>query len=427
VKPIEINDHWVRKQLTDCFTFRQKLKYELEYALKYIINISGRSGFVIPPVSMTLSLELIKRFVEKQIEEERAFISHHKILESRDLGSAANDLQSIIESLPDFQAYLYATDDFFRDHIEHQIRVSVLGNFLLSHYFDPQKGSARIVDTFCSASHLEREDVRKAWWIAGLFHDIGMPVQKLARNFNKIIRDDLAGAYKELNLIVPEIYDPIPDENLNRIFFEQLTIGLTHTTEESIKRALGWTNERKVDHGAVSALLLLKSIPKVSKSNSSSIQDLFKKNPYKRYLVAARAMMLHNLYEDDNCVEISFDNDPLAYFLVLCDEMQEWGRQVNIKERKLLDTRFQRGRLVEKCLLSISDDELTLSFEYKNQRAKDKCRFASDFSFDDKKKNFARLKNEKRIFPRLTIEAKDFVLDDGELIRTNLLEASTSQ
>lgn len=127
--------------------------------------------------------------------------------------------------------------------------------------------------------------------------------------------------------------------------------------------------------------------------------------------------MLHNLYQDDNCVEIDFLKNPLAYFLVCCDEMQEWGREVNIKERRLLDPRFRKVQLVEYCLLEISDVEMAVSFEYKDQKAKDMCQFAFDYYFSDKEKNIKRLRNSKDAFPKLSIKATDFVYDQDELIQ----------
>jgi len=417
MEPIKIDDHWVRKQLTDCFTFRQKLGYELKHIMRQASDIFGPSVFSIPSASMAQSIKLIAGLIRRDIEERGILISHRKILESRGLGSIARNLQSIIEHLPDFQAYIYATDEFFRDHIEHQIRVAVLGNYLLSQRFDSPTGSKRLVDTLSSILGLSEDDTRKAWWIAGLFHDIGMPIEKLARNFSKVIREDLASAYENLDLNTPKINDPIPDLNSNKFFFEKLTSDFTPATKKCIETALGWVVSTKIDHGAVGALALLRSIPDVQNGEEDKMSTLLD-SEYKPYLISARAVMIHSLFQKDNSVEIRSDHAPLAYLLVCCDEMQEWGREVNIKERSLLDPYFHRDQLVKHCLLSVSNNELELSFEYKNQKAKDNCHFAFDYYFADKEKNIERLNNEDHVFPRLSIEATDFVFDQKELIRT---------
>jgi len=60
---------------------------------------------------------------------------------------------------------------------------------------------------------------------------------------------------------------------------------------------------------------------------------------------------------------------------------------------------------------------LKLSFEYKDQKAKDKCQFAFDRYFTDKERNLGRLRNPGDVFPRLYIRATDFVFDQDRLIQ----------
>lgn len=432
MKPVKLDDDWVRSQLVEKFPFPLRLRYKLKFFWEKVEPILRISGFSVPLVSISLSTEIIADLIRKEIKEEKTFIGHSKILESRGLGSVARNMQSVIDGLPDFQAYIYATDEFYRDHIEHQIRVAVLGNFLLSQRFNLGTEETRLVNIVSSnmnysrtGSNINEEDVRKAWWVASLFHDIGMPVEKLARNFNKVLKSDLAEAYQDLNLNVPEINDPIPDEDRNRSFFEVLTEGFSRPVQRKLKMALGWEREAKVDHGAVSALFLLKSIPDITSSDTREIKD-FLESKYQPYLIAAKAILLHNLYQEDNCVEIDSLRNPLAYLLICCDEMQEWGREVNIKDRRLLDPRFRKVQLVERSLLEMFDREVKLSFKYKNQKAKDMCRFAFDYYFSDKEKNIGRLENNSNAFPKLTIKATDFVYDKGKLIQTVEKETSTN-
>lgn len=427
MKPIKIDDDWVRRQLIQRFSSREKIRYELKFVLRRlepILGLLGISGFSIPLASISMSTKLIAGLVRRELKEERTFISHSKILESRGLGSVSRDLRTVIDSLPDFQAYIYATDEFFRDHIEHQIRVAVLGSFLLSQQFDIGGETTSLVDAMSSNMDLSKDEIAKAWWIAGLFHDIGMPVEKLAKNLNEVIGLDLANVYANLSLSVPEIDDPIPDEEGNRSFFEALTDGFSRRATRRLKMAMGWERDARVDHGAISALLLLKSIPGVSKNGSVEVEDLLA-DKFKPYMIAARAIMLHNLYHENNSVEIDSLRHPLAYFLVCCDEMQEWGREVNIKQRKLLDTRFRKARLVKHCLLELSNDTMAVSFEYRDQEAKDLCQFAFDYYFSDKEKNIGRLRNGRNIFPRICIRAKDFVFDKDQLIATPEKELCT--
>jgi len=161
METIKLNDLWVQQQLTDCLSSRQKLRFELKNLSTSIQRALGRGGFSIPLVPIELTTELIARFVREEIENERKFIGHSKILESRGFGSVTKNLESIIEKLPDFQAYIYMTDEFFRDHIEHQIRVAVLGNLILSRSFHLEVES-KLLHTMSSKLNMKEDDVIKA-------------------------------------------------------------------------------------------------------------------------------------------------------------------------------------------------------------------------------------------------------------------------
>jgi hypothetical protein len=417
MKSIRLDDKWVQNQLIEKFPLRQKLRYELKFFWRRLEPMLGTSAFPIPFVPVESLTKIAANLIRKEIKEERTFIEHSRILESRGLGSVARNLQSIIDGLPDFQAYIYGTDEFYRDHIEHQIRVAVLGSFLLFERFGRSTEGTRLLDTVASSMHLSEDDVQKSWWIAGLFHDIGMPVEKLARNFSKVLRSDLAQVYHNLDLNVPEINDPIPNEKQNGSFCEVLTEGLSSQEKNNVEAAMGWHSVAKVDHGAISALLLLKSIPEVARLESGKMKDLLE-TEYRPYLIAAKAIMLHNLYKSDNSIRVSSLENPLAFLLVCCDEMQEWGREVNIKERGLLDPRFRKAKLVGHCLLEISDEEMKFSVEYKDQKVKDLCGFMFDYYFSDKERNIKRLKNDNKMFPGISIKATDMVSDKDRLIRS---------
>lgn len=416
---IRLSDRWVRRQLVEQLEFDEKLKVALRESLKLYGTIAELAGF---PVSVPLSALqpassrfLMASKVRAALKTGKIIFQHSKVLESRGLSSVAKNLDGIIEKLPDFQSFIYATDEFYRDHIEHQIRVAVLGDFLLSQQFNYAGEECTLIDRVCSSTSSNEHDVRKAWWIAGLFHDIGMPVAKLAKNLNDFMKD-LAEVYGHIDLVVPEIGCPVPDEKVNRSFFEVLSKGFPKPVVKKLKMAMGWGSEPKVDHGAFSALLMLRSIPELVTQNPYEL-EVSLTSDFKEYLTAAQAIMLHNLYEHDNMIKIDSGKHPLAYLLVCCDEMQEWSRDVSIKERSKFDPKFSVAQLMDHCFLEISNDKLELSAEFKNQKVKDMCGFIFDYYVKEKKKNFERLSNASGVFPNISIVLTDFVFHDDALIR----------
>lgn len=411
---IKLNDYWVRKQLTEKFTLHERLRYQIRDILSFLL----KTGVPIPSVSaisMSMFNTLLTKAIKKSIKEGNLFPSHSKILESRGMSSLAVNLRTIIDRLPNYQALIYSTDEFYRDHIEHQIRVAVLGNFLLSQQFDFDNETTRLMEVILSQMDLSEQDVRKAWWIAGLFHDTGIPVAKLTRNLTNMIKSDLGGAYEKLNLKILDIENPIPDKDENEVFFDVLVKGLTRSIKNKLRRALGWGRNARADHGVISALLLLKSIPSITTLSVNEVENHLE-NEYRLYLTAAKAMMLHNLYKDHNYVEIDSRENPLAYLLVFCDEMQEWERDVNVKEG-LFDPAYGKVQLAKYSLLEISDMEISFSTNFNVQEAKDKCGFLFDKYVSEKRKNLRRLKNTSNTFPRISLMLTDFVFEGEKLIR----------
>lgn len=245
---IELSDAWVRHQLVERLPVNEKLKVSLKNAFKKYRTVAELiPGFIVPSVlQLTVSTALMAKAVRTGIKEEKTLFQHAKILESRGLGSTAKNLEGIIDRLPDFQAFIYATDEFYRDHIEHQIRVAVLSDFLLSRHFEYDNESMRLVDRICSAANMTEEDVSKAWWISSLFHDTGIPVANLSKNLNDFM-SDLAKVYENLNLGLSAIDCPIPDENDNNLMFKALSTGLSGPAVTKLRAAMGWNGTSRID------------------------------------------------------------------------------------------------------------------------------------------------------------------------------------
>lgn len=85
-----------------------------------------------------------------------------------------------------------------------------------------------------------------------------------------------------------------------------------------------------------------------------------------------------------------FDENPLAFLLVLIDEMQEWGRPIPLQIRdSYFTTELKKVALLDEVLLTI--DEFTWLMQYKNTDAKKLVKFDFVRACEDKEKAFFRL------------------------------------
>ena len=115
-----------------------------------------------------------------------------------------------------------------------------------------------------------------------------------------------------------------------------------------------------IDHGFFSCILVLNSYGYL-------IQKYAKNNDFFFYPIvdSASAILLHNYYrnvlQNDpfNLKELHPSQSPLAFLLILCDELQEWNRQpFGIKDK-------QKGR-VNELLLKIDDHTFDVKYIVKN-------------------------------------------------------------
>lgn len=83
--------------------------------------------------------------------------------------------------------YFLNVRKYYRDHCPHQMRVAVLGDFLLD--FKSQAGSIKGI--IRDQLDLSSEEIRIAWWFAGLLHDTGIPLAKLCIAINWSILNEI--------------------------------------------------------------------------------------------------------------------------------------------------------------------------------------------------------------------------------------------
>lgn len=237
--------------------------------------------------------------------------------------------------------------------------------------------------SFFLGIYINREFLRNSlddfqWKVAGLFHDIGYPVQ-LAGNLLRSLSDTTNKIRRHFGFPFPEIYFgivPVNFENLknnlNSLDLIQDCLSKWKLLIDVKKEYDEITDSGRVCHGIVSSLAILNAIDVMyQKYNPRREHDDVRVNDTdpdtnwnQKYfendiIPACSAIFIHNL--PTKCfvnAKINRSDAPLAYLLKLSDCLQEWERPslenpAGIPATKF-DIKIRKGRLV--LTANISND-----------------------------------------------------------------------
>jgi len=356
---------------------------------------------------------------------------------SKDRGIESKGLLYLIKALPDLEAFLYSTSvkKYYRDHTEHALRVAVLGDFLL----EQDLGQGVLSGVISDLTELDKNLLKdKYWWVTGLIHDIGYPLGKMTTAINYSLVNQLLKCYPTLDLeFLPfeislswkgnqEEYLSIIEEGLSKEARVLIREGVGFNKHNDISQNLhvylrneeghpefNYQSDINLDHGVISALSLL---------NGLGTPDEIKNNDeYEGYILTAKSIALHNFKAQ--LKEYTFDSHPLAFFLMLIDELQEWGRPVPIQVRDTyFTTEIKKVTLVDEIVLKL--DEFSWLMQFKNKKAKDLMNFDFNLFSKEKEKTFGRL-NRGESFSKTTINLQDLHFDKKTKGRGEIINQST--
>jgi len=238
-------------------------------------------------------------------------------------------------------------DQWYRDHIYHSICVFLLGYYILNqkyvlpNYFYCFEGGTPLLSSQCNKvfNHycphncdgtqtiynidpdLEGWEVTGlqfygdrllqvyhnwniAWLLASLFHDIGYPVEKAPQKYTK-----------KFGIVTIESHS----DELRELIRCYNVLNSAHLSLDALLPCTTYDHKPSRllhDHGLVSAVTLLKVMKSLTNESWAPVRR------------AALAVALHNLagrYRGK--IRIDAEKDPLSFLLIVCDEIQEWGRE----------------------------------------------------------------------------------------------------
>ena len=316
--------------------------------------------------------------------------------------SIVKEPNTLLDLVKTMKKYEESTGDLIekqRDHFIHSVNVFLLGlaiyaqNTKYQEYFKGYVLKSPYTKYYrLDNGDFSNEEFLYRWGVAALFHDIGYPVEIIGKQLKKFINDGVKsisptyGAdtaidfkdFNEFNTIVKmnpkfadgftEVYPEAKFLNLFKptdIVAHKISTDLEGVNVNDVAKHLdkfvNYMGELGfIDHGFFSCILVLNSYGYL-------IQKYAKNNDFFFYPIvdSASAILLHNYYRNVlqnnpfNLKELHPSQSPLAFLLILCDELQEWNRQpFGIKDK-------QKGR-VNELLLKIDDHTFDVKYIVKS-------------------------------------------------------------
>lgn len=308
------------------------------------------------------------------------------------LGNQGNQFLDLLDMMRSYEENASTLTAKQRDHYIHSVNVFLLGLCIYgaNQRFRTCFEKSITQEPSCSRAHKTvEEEFFYRWGIASLFHDIGYPVEIISKQANQYLNYVVEAVYEEgqsaENHMIRVFLDYEDFTRFNRLpnagsleefcaafsvqnktcdLFDEtnptdllaFSIAKSYNLDSSLlKRKLdGFVADMQkygfVDHGFYSAVIVLQWFAYLMQQTNHDPRYFFT-----TITDCAGAILLHNYYGNVlqrtpfNLGCMNPNDHPLAYLLVLCDELQEWNREAYGYEDK--------GRVAaERSTICISED-----------------------------------------------------------------------
>jgi len=214
------------------------------------------------------------------------------------------DIEHNLLLLAQQQPALFGLKDHYRDHMNHVIQVCLTGWLLL----ETRLGVHRLYESFPTLKGTDDnspatnkdnsewfKNILAKWFVASLLHDVGY-ITSIGDGWMKLL-----GSFRTKSL-----------DSVQKEMRESLKYSINRHLHKRSQDFLPKEPDYE-DHGVVSALHISELIHAI---------DSEKPEKYEEYFSTFHAVAFHN--KSKEC--IVYVDDPLTVLLVICDEIQEWGR-----------------------------------------------------------------------------------------------------
>lgn len=374
--------------------------------------------------------QAIREFLGNETKETafavyRAFFDSYRIT----LQGSSNPFIDLLDVLKNYEENAAVLIDRQRDHYVHSVNVFILGLCVYAGNSGYRAAFERTVmdkKEYPYSYDTKNEEFYYRWGLSSLFHDVGYPVEIVGRQINKFIdfATDVDGTGKKVNVQLSfqnfaelnRISEIIPKRAFTKCYYDHYedsvyidTLKPVDLLAHKLCTSLGvdlkavqfalndFVNVMArfgfIDHGYYSAIIVLKWYGYL-------IQSAWYRPEYFFWPVldSSSAILLHNCYKNMMMKKpfslgpLAPETHPIAFLLILCDELQEWNRQAYGIKDKL-------RTLAAEARVNITDGELAVTFITHNGS------LPADFS-REKKKLLNKLLNMDTLFGAVSIRCR---------------------
>lgn len=290
-----------------------------------------------------------------------------------------------------FEALLYGSNQFYRDHVIHLFRSWLIGmNILVS---QPRDGRLYKLFSFEGVPTIEFNfnyfECLSMWTIASLCHDLGYPLEKFQEIINK--------TQKMMEYLVsrPQIHQDITfsgtqdklNDNIIRLISSKMKVKANDSKQKHSYQArtqskylMKYTKSLEdYKHGIISAIIIYKALLYFLESDFSIHDDyIFEHNDARQFYLRRdilRSISSHTCQDTYHLHSTTF-----PFLLIISDELQEWGRKrwQNIYKSGKMDT-------ANFSLAEYNQNEIVIEYEFENIFTKQVCILIESFYLQFKK------------------------------------------
>lgn len=235
------------------------------------------------------------------------------------------ELLTYFKDYTNFEATLYGSTKYYRDHVLHVVRVWLLGIYILT------EGDFIKRLKIGEGEEVDNAERFAMWTIIALTHDLGYPLEKasqvisgtrnMMRHFitNPVINMDFkfTGVQDTMNDFIIKLMSSKMAEAEDGTF-------RNHIQSKYYFKFLKSLEDNK--HGVLSAIVIYKMLEYFLESEFNLSDDYKFTSEDKRQFYIRRDIL--RAISSHTCESI-YQNDILkfSFLLILCDECQEWGRR----------------------------------------------------------------------------------------------------
>ena len=267
-----------------------------------------------------------------------------------------SELCSYIDKYIEYEDFLFAVDDKYRDHTIHAVWVMMLGTYLRSKYdfLNRSKMEECLLDignyeaTYRQLINEMEQYELSVWILTSLTHDLGYPIEK-----TKIANQKMAEMISYFGFLKKEPFDYNSTvvhqggiENLINLISSRIVNDGTYKVIQLAGRDTDYGKSfEKLDHGIMSSYLLQYYIDAICEKVAYAKGEKYGFTNLRQVAVIASFMRwLKAIAWHTNVYGYTRNVNELGSILVICDELEEFSRYSKSKnEWKEVNIRTEIG------------------------------------------------------------------------------------